>query len=1151
MSRPIRRLWMAIIALLALAFAAGASFLALAASEGGSRWLIRQALAHAGGALVIGGVRGTLLGRLELAGIDYTFAEAEGHVDRALLTWRPARLLGGMLDVRSLHVHGIRHVQTGETGDGFEPPQRLPLPLRISVHDLWIDGASIRRATEHLVLDTLRLEARAGPRQGLVLRHARLQVQGTELEFSGQVGPAMPYPITAQLSWRTTTTEGVQASGRGALHGDLHAIELEHRLTSPFALHTQGRIELGPEAPRFDLSGAWQAGRWPLAGEAQWQSERGNYHIEGTIDGYRYALEGGLTGEYIPEMRIHAQGHGDRRGLSVGPLEITTLGGQLRSQGALSWMPRLDASLRIQASHLDPGRAWPEWAGSLSGTVRLRGHIQDAVVGLHLDKIDLKGRLRDRPVHLRGGLSLEDETLSMDRILVRSGANRLSVAGTWTQRELDLQAELEAPDLAGLWPGLAGRLEGDVRLKGTLDRPVGQAHLGGQELGYAGYQARSLHAELVLDPNPSNSRITLALEDLRLQGQTLSRIRVQGRGWLDSHRLVLTAAAPQAETRIALQGSYAAGAWKALLETADLDLHDEGLWRLQHPASLSLSHQGLSPFETCWVSGQAQACVRGQWIYPWRWDVQTHLRDLPLIRLRHLWTLPLSAQGEVALQARAGDTGTGTTAHMEIRSAAGTLRYEPEGEAPYTSHYHDAVLVVDYAQDTAMARCSVRLDEGRLRGSLEIARRLGPSEGRPVQGELHARFPDIRFLNALLPDLGLERGAVEVDAALAGRLEAPRITGRAVLRDGAVNLPELGLTVTDIRLSALAKGGERIELEGALRSGTGEASVSGHLVPAPRRHWPFALHIRGKDLEVVQLPEVTAFASPDLGVEGDTRRIAVTGRIRIPKARIEIKKLPETAVPVSSDQIIVASEGHAQGLPGSTGPKITVKITLELGDDVRFQGLGLTTELGGIVELRGEAPEPLTANGVLVLKTGRYEGYGQKLVIERGRLLFAGPMDNPALDIRATRSSGEVVAGIEISGTLKSPETQLFSDPPMSEAEALSYLVTGKPLARSESSDSQAMAAAALALGVNNPLSQAISESLGLELGVQSGETDADTAVKVGKQISPRLYVDYAYGIFNEIATLEFIYRLSKHFRLTGESGPTQSIELEYTLDTD
>ena len=44
--------------------------------------------------------------------------------------------------------------------------------------------------------------------------------------------------------------------------------------------------------------------------------------------------------------------------------------------------------------------------------------------------------------------------------------------------------------------------------------------------------------------------------------------------------------------------------------------------------------------------------------------------------------------------------------------------------------------------------------------------------------------------------------------------------------------------------------------------------------------------------------------------------------------------------------------------------------------------------------------------GELSVIEGRYEAYGQKLDINRGRLLFdASPLDDPGLDIEARRRS--------------------------------------------------------------------------------------------------------------------------------------------------
>ena len=40
----------------------------------------------------------------------------------------------------------------------------------------------------------------------------------------------------------------------------------------------------------------------------------------------------------------------------------------------------------------------------------------------------------------------------------------------------------------------------------------------------------------------------------------------------------------------------------------------------------------------------------------------------------------------------------------------------------------------------------------------------------------------------------------------------------------------------------------------------------------------------------------------------------------------------------------------------------------------------------------------------------------------------------------------EVVAGLRVRGNAQTPELTVFSDPPMSQANALSYLVAGKPI---------------------------------------------------------------------------------------------------------
>ncbi len=423
---------------------------------------------------------------------------------------------------------------------------------------------------------------------------------------------------------------------------------------------------------------------------------------------------------------------------------------------------------------------------------------------------------------------------------------------------------------------------------------------------------------------------------------------------------------------------------------------------------------------------------------------------------------------------------------------------------------------------------------------------IGSAAAR-LEGNIEADIPDIRFLNALISGARIDAGRVTARVTLAGTPQRPRIDGEAALVDGQATIAELGLALSPVELHARMHS-TQVTLAGSIQSGRGEVNLDGGLALDPVHNWPFAVQIRGTNFAVSRLPEMEIDANPDLRVTGTALGADIRGSLLIPRARIELKDLPPNVVKVSSDQVLIGPA--AQAAAPANGYPLSVNLVATLGEDVHFEGLGLSTDLGGSLNLRSLESDTLIGNGVLELRQGRYEGYGQKLSIERGRLLFAGPLDNPALDVRAVRKVNSVVAGIELYGTAEAPRTRLFSDPAMSDAEIMAYLVTGKPLGAPRSnSDTQALAAAAASLGANSPLGQELSQLLGIEFGVQSGATEEETALVVSKQLSSRLSIDYVYGMFNESAAIQFIYKLTEHLNLTGRSGAVQSIDLEYSIN--
>jgi translocation and assembly module TamB len=159
------------------------------------------------------------------------------------------------------------------------------------------------------------------------------------------------------------------------------------------------------------------------------------------------------------------------------------------------------------------------------------------------------------------------------------------------------------------------------------------------------------------------------------------------------------------------------------------------------------------------------------------------------------------------------------------------------------------------------------------------------------------------------------------------------------------------------------------------------------------------------------------------------------------------------------------------------------------------------------------------------------------------------------LENTAFSANAVTEVGIELTGTLKQPRTRVFSTPSMSEADALSYLLFGRPMSGSNAGmgteETSALQTAALSLGLQQalPVVQRIGNTLGLdELTVQSTETDAG-ALMAGKYLSPRVYIRYSYGLFNRIGGFLLRFKVNDRLSIETRSGEQESMDLFYTVE--
>ena len=235
--------------------------------------------------------------------------------------------------------------------------------------------------------------------------------------------------------------------------------------------------------------------------------------------------------------------------------------------------------------------------------------------------------------------------------------------------------------------------------------------------------------------------------------------------------------------------------------------------------------------------------------------------------------------------------------------------------------------------------------------------------------------------------------------------------------------------------------------------------------------------------------------------------------------------------------------------------------------------LGLETRLGGELVLVARAGEPLRSTGSLRTVGGTFEGYGQKLSIERGVVNFQGPLDNPGLDVVALRKGLEVEAGVSVSGTVRRPRIRLVSNPDVPDPQKLSWIVLGRAPDDNGGADLALLAPAAQALlgGPGGGMTEQLATGLGLdEFSIGQGElnsagrtatssvvgggsatseaTVGGQVLSVGKRLSAKTTVNFEQSLSGVEQLVKITHQLSRRLSVIGRTGTDNSVDLRWSI---
>lgn len=827
--------------------------------------------------------------------------------------------------------------------------------------------------------------------------------------------------------------------------------------------------------------------------------------------------------------------------------------GRLNAEGALQLDATRAFTAAFEASQINPARfgkfpqarlnARGEMSGALAPTLRLQTQFTLP-----------PGELAGRPVSGQGRLRYENRHLADADIDLDLAGNRAKLKGAYGRAGDRLVWDVDAPALTRLNLGLGGRLTSRGSASGVPAQLQIEAQVAASGLRLPGDIAADTLALRMNLQAAANGTFDGQLDasGLRLAGQRLNAVGVTLRGRRNAHTLTLDARLPAWRATANLAGGLDANlVWRGQLNQAEV----QGDWpmKLVAPATLLLSRGQQQ------VNGLALTVAGGRLNVEQferqgtRLASRGTLANLPLAPLLALLqTAPpiatdLRVNGDWDL--RAADRLDG---QLRLRRQSGDVRLtEPALTLGLTT------LTLDL--DAAASQASVRLvadtrEAGQLRldGRGALVREgtaFTLSRSAPLMWNARLDVPDLRLLRPFIP-VGI-RADARVNAQLtgSGSLAAPRIDGWIAADAVRFSMPEQGVAITDGTLRLLLAD-DRVQVqEGVLKGTSGRIVVSGN---AQLRNPQAGLTLAFEKFAATNRSDRRVIVSGTTQLNLDPKRLQLTGELTADRARLE---MPEASRPaLSSDVVVVGRPPRekpvAQRLP------LALDLNLRLGDDFLFKGAGLDARLGGQLRVF-TVNQVLRGEGTIQVEKGRYAAYAQTLDIERGVLRFAGPIDNPGLDVLAVRKTPTVKVGVQVGGTVRRPLVTLYSDPALPDTEKLAWLVLGHGLENSGQQEFvllQVAAGALLSQAESVNLQAKMAKTLGIDsfdVRAGSGETLTSTVVSVGKRLSSRATLSYEQSLDGLSQVVKVLYQLSPHVRLEAQGGQPSSFDAFYTREYD
>ncbi len=820
----------------------------------------------------------------------------------------------------------------------------------------------------------------------------------------------------------------------------------------------------------------------------------------------------------------------------------------------MDWSKAISWHSELLLSGINTAQQYPDWPAKLDGKITTRGSLYGGSWQVRVPELRLKGNVKQNAVSAEGTLYGNSynqwDTPGIKLVL---GRNNVNVKGSLGET-LNLDADIDAQHLDNALPGLGGIVKGTLKARGNLQAPQLLADLSASGLRWQ----ELLIGRVKLDGDVRSSdriqgKLALRVEQLKQDALDIKLLTLNAGGDEQQHQLTLNVQGEPVSGQLQLSGSFdrKEQRWKGALNNTRFDT-PVGEWRLSR--AMSIDYLNAKQMATigphCWQNPNAQLCVPKNIEVGPSGHAQVVLNRFDLAMIKPFLGDETQLSGVFNGDADVSWTADGGLPQGRVSLKGNGVKVVQDVQGNRLPVAFDTLNL-----NAAMRNGRAQLDwlirianNGQLDGNIQIA---DPQGRRNLSGNVNITRLSLNMFNPVLMQGEKITGELNSNLRLGGNLQKPQVFGQLGLRNVDVDADFMPVDLTAANLNMVFNGMSST-LEGLIQTSQGQLNLNGDADWSELDNWRARVAAKGDRVRITVPPMVRMDVSPDLEFVATPSLFNLDGRVDIPWARITVQDVPESATGVSSDEVML--DQNLQPIaPKSTAIPINSNLVIHIGDNVRLSAFGLKARLNGDLKL-AQDKRGLGLNGQINIPSGRFHAYGQDLIVRKGELQFAGPPDQPYLNLEAIRNpeatEDDVTAGLRVTGLADEPKVEVFSDPAMSQQEALSYLLRGQGLG--SDGDSNAVTSALVGLGVaqSGQVVGKIGETFGVSnLALDTTGVGDSQQVQVSGYVLPGLQVKYGVGIFDSLATLTLRYRLMPKLYLEAVSGLDQALDLLYQFE--